>query len=127
VCSISSATWQASAFSSCYTGIGLDEAAITQMAHRGTAWTPTMSALRSLLDSPELPPARRLSLLEALDWLVALLPLAVRYGVPVLAGTDVTGSIPGEVALLAQMGLDPPTRWRPPVPGPAVPRHPRHC
>jgi imidazolonepropionase-like amidohydrolase len=25
----------------------------------------------------------------------------------VLAGTDVTGSIPGEVALLAEMGLDP--------------------
>jgi imidazolonepropionase-like amidohydrolase len=27
--------------------------------------------------------------------------------VPVLAGTDVTGSIPREVALLAQMGLEP--------------------
>jgi len=27
--------------------------------------------------------------------------------VPVLAGTDVTGSIPQEVALLAQMGLEP--------------------
>lgn len=26
---------------------------------------------------------------------------------PVLAGTDVTGSIPQEVALLAQMGLEP--------------------
>jgi hypothetical protein len=36
-----------------------------------------------------------------------LLPLAVRLGVPVLAGTDVTGSIPREVALLAQMGLEP--------------------
>jgi len=27
--------------------------------------------------------------------------------VPVLAGTDVTGSIPQEVALLPQMGLEP--------------------
>jgi imidazolonepropionase-like amidohydrolase len=33
--------------------------------------------------------------------------VAVRLGVPVLAGTDVTGSIPKEVALLAQMGLSP--------------------
>jgi hypothetical protein len=36
-----------------------------------------------------------------------LLPLAVRLGVPVLAGTDVTRSIPPEVALLAQLGLEP--------------------
>ena len=36
-----------------------------------------------------------------------LLPLAIRLGVAVLAGTDVTGSIPREVALLAQMGLEP--------------------
>ena len=34
-------------------------------------------------------------------------PLAVRLGVPVLAGTNLTGSIPREVALLAQMGLEP--------------------
>ena len=33
--------------------------------------------------------------------------MAARLGVPVLAGTDVTGSIPREVALLAQMGLEP--------------------
>jgi hypothetical protein len=33
-----------------------------------------------------------------------LLPLAVRLGVPVLAGTDVTGSIPQEAALLTRMG-----------------------
>ena len=34
-------------------------------------------------------------------------PLLDAGDVPVLAGTDVTGSIPGEVALLAQMGPDP--------------------
>jgi imidazolonepropionase-like amidohydrolase len=88
-------------------GIGLDEAAITEMAARGTAWTPTIGALRALLDDPDLPPARRPGLQEGLHRLAGLLPLAVGHGVPVLAGTDVMGSIPGEVALLAQMGLDP--------------------
>jgi imidazolonepropionase-like amidohydrolase len=88
-------------------GIGLDEAAIEEMARRGTAWTPTIRALRALLDAPGLPPARRPSLLEGLDRLAGLLPLAVRYGVPVLSGTDVMGSMPREVALLAQMGLSP--------------------
>ena len=33
--------------------------------------------------------------------------MAARLGVPVLAGTDVTGSIPREVALLDRMGLQP--------------------
>jgi len=33
--------------------------------------------------------------------------VAARLGVPVLAGTDITGSIPREVALLSQMGLEP--------------------
>jgi imidazolonepropionase-like amidohydrolase len=88
-------------------GIGLDEAAIKEMARRGTAWTPTISALRALLNAPELPPARRPALQEGLERLAGLLPLAVRHGVPILAGTDVTGSIPQEVGLLSQMGLDP--------------------
>jgi imidazolonepropionase-like amidohydrolase len=50
---------------------------------------------------------RRRRLREGLARVTELLPLAVRLGVPVLAGTDVTGSIPGEVALLAQLGLKP--------------------
>jgi len=77
------------------------------MAVRGTAWTPTVSALRVPLDALGLPPAHRQVLLEGLDRLAWLLALATRHGVPVLAGTDATGSIPGEVALLSQMGLDP--------------------
>jgi imidazolonepropionase-like amidohydrolase len=88
-------------------GIGLDEAAIKEMARRGTAWTPTVGALRTLLDAPVLPPSRRQGLRQGLERLAELLPLAVRLGVPVLAGTDVTGSIPQEVALLSQMGLEP--------------------
>lgn len=88
-------------------GIGLDEAALKEMARRGTAWTPTIGALLALLDAPDLPPARRQHLHEGRERLTQLLPVAARLGVPVLAGTDVTGSIPREVALLSQMGLEP--------------------
>ena len=88
-------------------GSGLDETAVRDMARRQTAWTPTIGALLALLDAPFLPPERRHKVHESRERLAELLPLAARLGVPVLAGTDVTGSIPREVALLAQMGLDP--------------------
>jgi len=87
-------------------GFGLDEATVREMARRGTAWTPTVGALLALVDASH-QPARRARLEEARERLAALVPLAVSLGVPVLAGTDVTGSIPGEVALLAGLGLDP--------------------
>jgi imidazolonepropionase-like amidohydrolase len=88
-------------------GFGLDERAIREMADRGTAWTPTVAALLALLDAPDMTPGRRRRLREGRARVAELLPLAARLGVPVLAGTDVTGSIPREVALLAQMGLEP--------------------
>jgi imidazolonepropionase-like amidohydrolase len=88
-------------------GLGLDEHAITEMANRGTAWTPTLGALQALLEAPDMPPGRRRRLQEGRARVAELLPLAARLGVPVLAGTDVSGSIPREVALLAQMGLEP--------------------
>jgi imidazolonepropionase-like amidohydrolase len=88
-------------------GFGLDERALYDMADRGTAWTPTVAALLALLDPPDMPPGRRRRLREGRARVAELLPLAARLGVPVLAGTDVTGSIPREVALLAQMGLEP--------------------
>ena len=86
---------------------GLDEHAVREMAGRGTAWTPTVGALTAMLDAPGITPRRRRGFAESRARVAELLPLAVRFGVPVLAGTDVTGSIPQEVALLAQMGLDP--------------------
>jgi imidazolonepropionase-like amidohydrolase len=88
-------------------GMGLDQDALADMARRGSAWTPTASALNALINSPDLPPPRRQALLEVRQRLGELLPLAARLGVPVLAGTDVTGSIPQEVALLAELGLEP--------------------
>jgi imidazolonepropionase-like amidohydrolase len=88
-------------------GFGLDEHALRDMANRGTAWTPTVGALLALMHAPDITPARLRRLREGHGRVAEMLPLAVRLGVPVLAGTDVTGSIPGEVALLAEMGLDP--------------------
>ena len=74
---------------------------------RGTAWTPTVAALGALLDAPDMTPGRRRRLQAGRARVVELLPVAARLGVPVLAGTDVTGSIPREVALLAELGLEP--------------------
>ncbi len=88
-------------------GFGLDESAVQDMARRGTAWTPTLGALLALLEAPHLPPGRRCRLQEGRERLAELVPVAARLGVPVLAGTDVTGSIPREVALLSQTGLEP--------------------
>ena len=43
----------------------------------------------------------------AKERMAELLPYAVAQGVPVLAGTDVAGSMAREVALLAELGLEP--------------------
>ncbi len=86
-------------------GTSLDEDAIRAMAEHGTAWTPTLGASLHLGDQPT--PERREAVAELRDRLAYMLPMAVRLGVPVLAGTDVMGSLPGEVALLASLGLTP--------------------
>jgi imidazolonepropionase-like amidohydrolase len=109
---------------------GLDEHAVRDMAGRGTAWTPTAGALVAMLDAPGITPRRRRGFAEGRARVAELLPLAVLLGVPVLAGTDVTGSIPREVALLAQMGLEPndalaaASTWPRRFPG--APGHRRH-
>jgi hypothetical protein len=70
---------------------GLDEHAIRDMAGRGTALAPTVGALVAMLDAPGTAPGRRRGFAEGQARVAELLPLAVRLGVPVLAGTDVTG------------------------------------
>ena len=88
-------------------GCNLDDGLLATMAARGTAWTPTLSAVTQ--QSPDAPPEDRQRKRDWLDNLRATLPAAVARGVPVLAGTDTTahGSIAGEVALLVDYGLTP--------------------
>jgi imidazolonepropionase-like amidohydrolase len=88
-------------------GPGLDEQTISDMGHRGVAWTPTLCAIVAAAETTDAPPEHRERAREARSRLAELLPRAVRAGVPVLAGTDVVGSIPQEVVLLAEMGLEP--------------------
>jgi hypothetical protein len=88
-------------------GTELDEAAVRAMAERGAAWTPTLGAMFAAFDNPGLPAEGRQYLEQARERLLALLPLAVSLGVPVLAGSDAAASISQEVALLARLGLQP--------------------
>jgi len=53
------------------------------------------------------PDELRAILADFRDRLQTLLPLAVRLGVPVLAGTDTVGTVVDEIAALAAYGLDP--------------------
>jgi imidazolonepropionase-like amidohydrolase len=86
-------------------GTDLAEADLTELAARGTAWTPTLCASVSVrpVEDPERERRRR----ERREWMGHLLGSAERLGVPVLAGTDVVGSVAREVALLGELGLSP--------------------
>jgi Amidohydrolase family len=88
-------------------GPALDGPTLDRMAATGTGWTPTCCALFALAADPDLSPERRRLLEEEKERMSELLPYAVAKGVPVLAGTDVAGSMAREVALLADLGLDP--------------------
>lgn len=85
-------------------GTSLEEQTITEMSRRGTAWTPTLCATLSIAeDAPE---ERQRLVAERRERFRELLPTAVRLGVPVLTGSDVVGSVPREIALLVECGLD---------------------
>jgi imidazolonepropionase-like amidohydrolase len=86
-------------------GTALGEDTVDEMAARGVAWTPTLCATLSLPDDP--PEERNLLVSERRERLRDLLPRAVRSGVPVLTGSDVVGSVPGEIAMLVGCGLAP--------------------
>lgn len=105
--------------------VGLDEHAVRDTAARGTAWTPTVGALLACATPRGVTPQRRCRFQEGRAWIAGLPTLAAQLGVPVPAGTDVTGSIPQEVALLAQMGLElEPSAGRGQHQAAAVPRRP---
>jgi len=79
-------------------GPTLDEERIEEMARRGTAWVPTLWAA-----TRHVPPAALGPLAARLR---PLLALALRLGVPVLAGSDEApaGSLHLEVAKLVEIG-----------------------
>ena len=86
-------------------GTALDDETIVEMARRGTAWTPTLCATLSIAEGA--PEERQRLVAERRERFQELLPTAVRLGVPVLTGSDVVGSVPREIALLVESGLDP--------------------
>jgi imidazolonepropionase-like amidohydrolase len=86
-------------------GTAVTDDVVEEMARRGTAWTPTLSATLILPDDP--PEARRLLVAERRERFRDLLPKAVHAGVPVLTGSDVVGSVPGEIAMLVSCGMEP--------------------
>jgi imidazolonepropionase-like amidohydrolase len=86
-------------------GDGMSEADVVTLAGAGGAWTPTLCAVvapRGGEDAERR--ARRLARRERMGH---LLRVADRLGGRILAGTDVVGSVPAEVALLVELGLAP--------------------
>jgi imidazolonepropionase-like amidohydrolase len=86
-------------------GTAIDESALHLMARTGAAWTPTLCAVLNIPDTASESARQRVA--DYRQRLPGLLSLARRLGVPVLAGTDTAGTVPREVALLAQHGLEP--------------------
>ncbi len=84
----------------------LDAASIAEMAERGTALTPTLTALGSTLPD-EAPPERRVRQGRWRDNGRMVLKEAAARGVTILAGTDTAGSIVDEVRHLIDFGLTP--------------------
>jgi len=87
-------------------GCMLDEATLEVMAAHGVAWTPTLSAFNQ-----PLPPDARPDLVERRDETLAnyraMLPVAARLGLPILAGTDTVGTVADEITWLIEYGLEP--------------------
>jgi imidazolonepropionase-like amidohydrolase len=84
-------------------GRALGHAELEALGVRGGAWTPTLCAVLQGRDSPD--PAVRRRIGELREHLRDCLPYAIAYGVRVLAGTDVVGTIADEITLLADHGL----------------------
>jgi len=72
---------------------------VQQLGQRGGAWTPTLCASVGVGPDRDDSGARHSAAIRE------VLPTAVDAGVTVLAGTDVVGSLPAEVALLVEHGL----------------------
>ena len=86
-------------------GTALEPDDVAALAARGGAWTPTMCAFLDL--GPDPSDTERAVAAELSERYAALLPLAAAQGVRILTGSDVTGSVTGEILLLIRHGLAP--------------------
>lgn len=84
-------------------GMALTEQDLETLGARGGAWTPTLCA--SVGADANETPERRARRLARSEQTAAMLALTDRYGVRVLAGSDVVGSVAGEVDQLVKHGL----------------------
>ncbi|GAA3081080.1 imidazolonepropionase-like amidohydrolase [Kribbella aluminosa] len=84
-------------------GTALTEQDLEALGARGGAWTPTLSA--SVSPRPDETPERRARREERSAYLASVLPLAERYGVHVLTGSDVVGTVAAEIDMLVKHGL----------------------
>ncbi|MFI7059734.1 amidohydrolase family protein [Kribbella sp. NPDC050124] len=84
-------------------GTSLTEQDLEILGARGGAWTPTLCASVGSVPNPN--PEQESRRRARSEYLASVLPLADRYGVHVLTGSDVVGSVAGEVALLVEHGL----------------------
>jgi imidazolonepropionase-like amidohydrolase len=84
-------------------GAGLTREDLELLGAQGGAWTPTLCA--SVVGEPDDTPATQNRRRIRSEHVASLLPLATRYGVRILAGSDVVGTVAREVDLLVQHGL----------------------
>jgi imidazolonepropionase-like amidohydrolase len=84
-------------------GTSITENDLELLGARGGAWTPTLCA--SVGSRPADTPEQEARRQARSEHLASMLALADRYGVRVLTGSDVVGSVAGEVALLVEHGL----------------------
>jgi imidazolonepropionase-like amidohydrolase len=82
-------------------------AALAEWAAEGVGLVRDVGSPGGLTLRLKLGPEARRRVAGQRDRLTDLLPLAHRLGVPILAGTDTAGTLAGEIALLAQHGLEP--------------------
>jgi imidazolonepropionase-like amidohydrolase len=85
-------------------GTSITEKDLAILGARGGAWTPTLCA--SVDSRPDETPERRERRLSTARYLTSMLELAHQYGVTVLTGSDVVGSVAREIELLTSHGLD---------------------
>jgi imidazolonepropionase-like amidohydrolase len=84
-------------------GTALTEEDLQVLGARNGAWTPTLCA--AIEPNPDATPEQERNRRRRSDHLAATLPLAERYGVRVLTGSDVVGTVAREIELLVEHGL----------------------